>query len=493
VGVNIFGQLYKNMDELYKEKKYEQVFELGKTIFREVPIPKNKEFHFYALMSNACLLTGKWAEGETYAQKSLKAPEDDNIREMKRQMYSNLLCYMHFFPGINDSKMFTMAKNYSLLFTDREKFSHRRRVKKHKKIKIGYLSTDFFEHIVTHFTIQLYSAYNRDRFEVHLYNIGTKHNEVTDWISEMADGWHDLHGRPSREIAQSIYDDEIDILFDLSGHTMAGRTLLVSSHKPAPIQIAGIGYWNTTGLPAIDYFLSDKYCSPPENDDLFTEKLIRLPHSHFCYTPPESVKICDFTYKMHHPVVFGSFNNYNKISDDMLVLWLKIIRQVPGSRLLLKNVQPGEEKRVRMRQRLFAIGFKEDEVILRGPSWPHLHEYADMDIALDTYPYVGGGTTCEALYMGVPVISRYGVRHGSRFGYSFLHNIGLGELSAATDEEYVSKAVELAKSPELLQLLHEQLRTMMQASPVMDGSNYLREIETAYEKIYSEWQEKNLK
>lgn len=492
MGVNIFGQLYRKMDELYKEKQYEQVFELGKTILRDVPIPQNKTFYIYSLMSSSCLLTGKWEEGEAYAQKALASSEDDNIREMKRQLYSNLLCYMHFFPEITDSRMFTMAKAYGSLFTGREIFHHSRRMDEHKKIRIGYLSTDFFEHIVTHFAIQLYNAYNRDKFEVHLYNIGTKHNEVTDWISGMADGWHDLQGKPSREIAQKIYDDEIDILFDLSGHTQAGRTLLVSSYKPAPVQMAGIGYWNTTGLPAIDYFLSDAYCAPLENDALFTEKLIRLPHSHFCYTPPESVKICDFIYKMHQPVVFGSFNNYNKISDHMLALWLKIIRQVSGARLLLKNVQSGEEKIARMRRRLLSAGFNEEEFILREASRPHLHEYADMDIALDTYPYVGGGTTCEALYMGVPVISRYGVRHGSRFGYSFLHNIGVGELSADTDEEYVAKAVELAKSPELLQMLHEQLRGMMQASPVMDGNSYLREIEAVYEKIYSEWQEKAL-
>ncbi|MBR3457741.1 MAG: hypothetical protein IKH16_06275, partial [Selenomonadaceae bacterium] len=297
----------------------------------------------------------------------------------------------------------------------------------------------------------------------------------------------DLSELSAEEAARRIYEDEVDILFDLTGHTEGGRTLQVAAYRPAPVQLCGIGYFDTTGLPAMDYFLSDVYCDPAENDALFSERLIRLPRSHFCYTPPVSVLECRAKYHLHRPVVFGSFNNFHKITDGMLELWHEVICRVPGSRLLLKNVSPDRKLVKAMRERALRIGFLPEQLDLRPGSWKYLDEYADVDIALDTYPYPGGGTTCEALYMGVPVISLYGQRHGSRFGYSLLQNIGMGELAAAAPEEYVEKAVAVAGDAELLTALHRILRERLQQSPVMDAGGYVRDVEAAYERIWQEW------
>ena len=205
-----------------------------------------------------------------------------------------------------------------------------------------------------------------------------------------------------------------------------------------------------------------------------------------CYTPPKSVLECKRRYTTHRPVVFGSFNNFYKITDEMLALWRKILDQVPGSRLLLKNTSPDKWLVKAMRKRVMALGFRPEQLDLRPGSWKYLEEYMDMDIALDTYPYPGGGTTCEALYMGVPVVSRYGRRHGSRFGYSLLCNTGLEELTAETEEAYVEKAVALAEDEELLAALHRILRDRFASSPVMDAKGYVGEVEAAYERIWED-------
>ncbi len=192
---------------------------------------------------------------------------------------------------------------------------------------------------------------------------------------------------------------------------------------------------------------------------------------------------------MHDPVVFGSFNNYHKITDEMLEIWRRILDKVPGSRLLLKNVIPDEKRAALLRARAERLGIAAERLELRPGSPDYLDEYVDMDIALDTYPYPGGGTTCEALYMGVPVVTRYGRRHGSRFGFSILSNIGIEELAADTPEGYIERAVMLARDKELLSALHGQLRRMMQNSPLMRARDYVCEVEAAYEAMWRAWME----
>ena len=289
------------------------------------------------------------------------------------------------------------------------------------------------------------------------------------------------------QAAEIIRADEIDILFDLSGHT-SGNRLLVAAYRPATVQISGIGYMNSTGLNCFDYFLTDKTCSG-DWQKYFVEKAIELPHSHFCYTPTKNFPApSDAPCLKNNFVTFGSFNNYSKITDTILKAWKKILDAVPNSKFIFKHKIFGtDEGKKIVAARLEKFNFDLSRVEMRNFSANYLEEYVnDIDIALDTFPYTGGLTTCEALFAGVPVVSLYGDRQGTRFGLSILKNVGLEELAAPTVEDYISRAVGLANDVELLSILHKNLRRMILNSALMDSKNYVREVEESFIKILSD-------
>ena len=399
---------------------------------------------------------------------------------------SNYLMYLHYDEGITNEELRAAHAAYADLLGPVPQFAHAKR--RREKLRIGYLSPNITDHIVLNFAIQLFSAYDRTRFEVYLYDIGTLQCETTDWVAGMADSYADLSKETPAAAAQRIYADEIDILFDLAGHSEGGKTLQIAVYKPAPVQISGIGYFNTTGLPAMDYFLGDSSVDPPGMEALFTERILRLPETHLFFTPSERFRAYEQLHRTPHtPPVFGSFNNFAKITDEMLALWAEILRRVPEARLLLKNVRPGRETLSHMGQRAVRAGIDPARLTLRPGSKDYLRDYLDVDIILDTFPYQGGGTTCEALFMGLPVVTRAGDRHGARFGASLLTNVGLSELVAESSQAYVECAVGLACDTELLAALHTAVPRMMRASPLMDGGRYVRAMEAAYEMIWERY------
>ena len=396
---------------------------------------------------------------------------------------SNYLMYLHYADGVTDEMMCDAHAAYAKMLGSLPLFSHT--VRKHGKLRIGYLSPNLTDHIVLNFAIQLFSAYNRSRYEVRLYDIGTLQCETTDWVAGMVDGYTDLSKCRPQEAAARIHADEIDILFDLAGHSAGGKTLMIAAHKPAPIQLSGIGYFNTTGLSAMDYFLGDPFCDPPGEEAHFTEQILRLPQTHLCFTPSERFRPYEHLQRTpHENVVFASFNNFAKITDAMLTAWGEILRAVPTARLLLKNVHPLKETLTRMKKRAVQAGIDPARLELRPGSKDYLADYLDADVILDTFPYQGGGTTCEALCMGLPVVVRAGTRHGARFGVSLLHNAGLSELIAGSTEEYIERAVLLARDRTLLGALQTAIPRMMRASPLMNGMGYVRAMEDAYEMIW---------
>ena len=399
---------------------------------------------------------------------------------------SNYLMYLHYADGVTDEMMCDAHAAYAKMLGSLPLFSHT--VRKHGKLRIGYLSPNLTDHIVLNFAIQLFSAYNRSRYEVRLYDIGTLQCETTDWVAGMVDGYTDLSKCRPQEAAARIHADEIDILFDLAGHSAGGKTLMIAAHKPAPIQLSGIGYFNTTGLSAMDYFLGDPFCDPPGEEVHFTEQILRLPQTHLCFTPSERFRPYEHLQRTpHENVVFASFNNFAKITDAMLTAWGEILRTVPTARLLLKNVHPLKETLTRMKARAVRAGIDPARLELRPGSKDYLADYLDADVILDTFPYQGGGTTCEALCMGLPVVVRAGTRHGARFGVSLLHNAGLSELIAGSTEEYIERAVLLARDRELLGALQMAVPRMMRASPLMDAAGYVRAMEAAYQMIWERY------
>ena len=431
---------------------------------------------------------GEMAAAAAYYRRAAFTPKGQTIY-WQREIFSNYLFLLNFLPGLKAADYAEQHFLYGRLFAGIRPFIHTRHDR--KKLRIAYFAPDFSKSVVACFCVPFLAYHDRTRYEVFLYQRRKAETGTTKNLQIMADHWQSLVDLTPQAAAERIHADGIDILFDLGGHSCGGTTLAVMAYRPAPVQLSGIGYMGTTGLPVMDYFLTDVWCDPEgQHEEQFSEILLRMPGSQFCYLPPQPLQHCVPRQSSHKGVVFGGFNSFQKITDTMLKLWLQIIRQVPGSRLLLKNTGQIPYQARAIFQRARNIGFTADEMDIRNGSEAYYEQYSDLDIMLDTYPYEGGTTTCEALYMGVPVITRQGSRHGSSFGRSLLVNVGLGELAAIDEAGYVARAVGLGKDTELLKNLQYGLRGIMEHSRLMDGQNYLRDVEMAYETIWQAWLEK---
>ena len=430
----------------------------------------------------------------------LKSSQYKDLAHGKAVEYSNYLFNLHYLMK-SPEFMFEAARGFGRLFAGIKPYSFStrklaRRYHSRQKIRLGYISPDLHFHVVAFFSYAFFHFYDRELFEVYCYTDCVEDAASREFAS-ITDRWRNVRGLTDEQTAAIVHEDEIDILIDLSGHT-AWNFLPAMAFKPAPVQVSGIGYFATTGLDTVDYFLADHYTDPedvPEpNDRWFVERLLRLPHSHFCFMwhdAPDEPAPAPCT--KHGYVTFGSLNNFAKVTDDMLAIWAEIMRQVPDSRLYLKTaIFNNPYGRQTVEQRLRRQGIDMERVIIGQHEMKYLHAYNDIDIALDTYPYPGGGTTCDALYMGVPVVTLVGRRHGARFGYSLLMNIGLEELCADSRDEYIAIAVGLAKDKERLRRYHQELRARMQASPVMDSADYMGAVELAYMHIWLERIEREL-
>ncbi len=375
------------------------------------------------------------------------------------------------FSAADFRELYAAYKKYSADITPSP-----RRFYAHDKIRVGFVSVDFQWHVVMAWSWALLTELDKNFFAVYCYSGVKAPDKVTNHFRATVDVWRDIAALTDEQAAELIRADEIDILFDLAGHTADNR-LRVFAYRPASVQISGVGYMNSTGLDAMDYFLSDVHCAG-KSSPYFTEKLILLPRSHICYEPPTKLEPAAAPPCLANGfVTFGSFNHFGKVTDSILRAWKKILDTVPNSRLILKHkIFNRSDGRDFVSERLKKFGFDSSRVELRPYTANHLAEYADIDVALDTFPYTGGVTTCEALYMGVPVVSLYGDRHGTRFGLSILTNVGLEALAVDSFGAYVERAVALAGDWELLQVLRTNLRGMMKLSPLMDATNYARAV-----------------
>jgi len=361
-----------------------------------------------------------------------------------------------------------------------------------RKLKIGYVSGDFKRHSVAYFIEPVLSAHNREHFEVFCYSNVDTGDDVTERLKNSADQWKDLSILSDNDAVELIRKDGIDILVDLSGHTHNNRILLFA-YKPAPVQVSWIGYPATTGLSSIDYKIVDSHTDPPPaTEQFYTEKLIRLPGCFLCYSPEkDSPEINGPPARTEGYVTFGSFNNFSKVSPEMIALWTEILSLVPRSRILMKSAIFSDGTTCKYVMDLFhqkgidaqRIGLLPWEPIVSK----HLGTYHRIDIALDTFPYNGTTTTCEALWMGVPVIVLEGNTHVSRVGASLLSNVGLPELIAGTTDEYKSIAVNLAGDLERLKSLRGNLRTMMELSPLCNAKRFTANLEMCYRRMWETW------
>lgn len=355
-------------------------------------------------------------------------------------------------------------------------------------LHIGYVSGDFGTHSVAYFLEPILRHHDRQQFKIFCYSSRGVPDETTSRIKGMELVWRDIMGVPAKTAAAQIAQDGIDILVDLSGHT-AGHRLDLFALKPAPVQVSWIGYPHSTGLAQIDYYLSDNRCDPPGmTDQLYTEQVWRLPRVFSCYVPPMAFPaVAPAPFQQNGYITFGSFNNFAKVNQATIRLWAQLLLKVSGSRLILKSAALGGSALQQAVREAFArCGVSSERILLHSfaaSTTEHLACYNQVDIALDTYPYHGTTTTCEALWMGVPVVSLAGSCHLSRVGVSFLSAVGLEELVARTADEYIAIAAALAGNMERLLCLRENLRAMLAVSPLLDGPGVTRELEDAYRQM----------
>ncbi len=356
--------------------------------------------------------------------------------------------------------------------------------KKGEKLRIGYISPDFRRHALFPIYYGLFACYDREAFCVTGYQLNRKTDAFTKTLQDFADDWHYVADYSQEDIARQIRCDEIDILVDLAGHS-ADSGLPVLAYRPAPVQISGLGSLCTTGLEAVDYFITDDIVDPPGiHDEHYTEKLLYLP-CQFSYAGRNDVPESKGTPAMQRGFVqLGCFQEYTKINDEMLAVWREILHKLPDARLLLKSI-PFEIADIRQAatKRLTEAGLPMERVILEAGDEQYMERYLDVDIILDTYPYTGGRTTLDAIYMGCPVVSLYGERRNTRFGYSILHSIGMDELAVSSTKQYIDSVVALAKNIKLLDDMHISLRKIMKRSSALSPVKYTQYMEKLYGQL----------
>ena len=416
------------------------------------------------------------------------------LRPAYYKAHSNLLLCLNYLSRISQQVMYGQSVEWDKLVAGMlpPGLVHANSKDPSRKLRVGYVSADFKKHSVAYFFEPLLRSHNREHVEVYCYANVKKTDETTGRLQAAADHWRSIVGSTDTKVAEWIREDRIDILVDLGGHTGENR-LLVFAYKAAPIQVSWLGYPNTTGMRAMDYRFTDAIADPPgEADTLYREKLIRLEHGFLCYQPDDSAPPAGPPPCQEHDyVTFGSCNNLAKVTPEVVTVWASILRSIPASRLLIKaKPLADQETRNRYLQLFAENGVAAERLTLHG--WlpaqkDHLELYRQIDVGLDPFPYNGTTTTCEAMWMGVPVITLCGDRHAARVGASIMHQVGLLELIAHTEQEYTDLAVSLAQDHQRLYDLRRNLRQRMQDSPLMDKTLFAGSVENAYLQMWRKW------
>lgn len=423
----------------------------------------------------------------TYGKALALAPHSSAI-------FSALLFHSHYLAAPDQTRMFALHRRFGEMMRKanspgNENFALAEYPE--RRLRVGYVSPNFSRHSVGYFVEPVIRHHDRSRYEIYCYYTHQLSDETTERIRGLANGWRDIADAPDDAVEKMIRDDCIDILVDLAGHSKGNR-LGVFARKPAPIQMTWLGYPDTTGLDAIDYRITDRVADPePDAEQRHTERLLRIEDVFLCYQPPEDSPPACAPVRSASEVVFASCNNIAKLNEQTIQAWAQILGQVPGSRIIVKSAPLGYPDTVdRVLDCFERNGIDTERIELRG--WiadrrQHLELYANIDIALDTFPYNGTTTTCEALWMGVPVVSLAGTVHMSRVGATILRCAGLNEFVAESMEEYAGIAIAIAHDQTRRKSLRATLRDKLLASPLLDHAGFTRKLERHFRQSWAAW------
>ncbi|MFA7240404.1 MAG: tetratricopeptide repeat protein [Sulfuricellaceae bacterium] len=356
-----------------------------------------------------------------------------------------------------------------------------------ERLRVGLVSGDLLNHPVGYFLESLLPHIDPTRIELIAYSTNRKEDELTIRLKTCFTAWKPLVELSDEAAASAVHADGVHILIDLSGHTAYNR-LPLFAWKPAPVQVSWLGYFATTGVEGMDYFIADPWTAPESEESHFTEKIQRLPETYLCFSPPNiKVQVASLPALTDGHITFGCFNNLTKMNDAVVALWARVLQAVPGSRLFLKTRQLGEAAvRQSVSSRFAAHGIAAERLMLEGaaPRAELLAAYRRVDIALDPFPYPGGATSIEALWMGVPVLTLAGDRFLSHIGESIMQNTGLPAWIAVNADDYVARAVSHAGDLQRLAILRNGLRQQVLASPLFDAPRFARHFETALREMW---------
>ncbi len=405
-----------------------------------------------------------------YRQALTLCPEDPSN-------FSNYLMALHYDGKQDPAQLLAEHQAYARRFEQprrkqRLRVSRRQQV---ERLRVGFVSGDLREHPVGYFIEGVLAQLRDTDIEVVLYPTGWGGDALSQRLREQGWAWHPLSGLTDQQAALRIQEDGIDILVDLAGHTAANRLPLFAL-KPAPVQLSWLGYWATTGLQSMDYILADPYSLPEAERQQFTEQVVYLPDTRLCFTPPRDAPPVGALPALASGVVtFGSFNALPKLGDEVVALWVEILHAVPTARLLCKARQLGGEKaRQGLQARFAAHGIPAERLLLQGPSprQEYFEVYQQVDMVLDPFPFTGGTTTVEGLWMGVPVLTLKGDRMIAHQGESILHNLQMSDWIADDKAAYVAKAVAKAADLNALAELRQGLRERLRLSPLCDAERF---------------------
>ena len=402
---------------------------------------------------------------------------------------------MNYDPDSGPGDLYQAHRNWGALFPPVETLqkAHTKNRNPKKRLRVGYVSGDFCDHAVNYYFEPLLAGHNYDDFEIFCYSSLPKaaEDEITARLRGYPVRWTSICRASDQAAAARISADRIDILIDLGGYTARSR-LTVFAHKPAPVQITWLGYCNTSGLAAMDYRITDAIVDPEGTEVYNREALFRVRPPYLCYRPfPDAPPVSAPPALASGHITFGSFNNLPKLTPAVIQLWAALLHAVPGSRLVIKAVQMRDVPTAKaLRDQFARHGIAADRIdLLAWRVWTvhHLARYGLIDIALDPFPYTGVTTSCEAMWMGVPVVTLRGDRPAARVGASFLHAVGLDDLVTDDAESYLRTAASLAQNPNRLTELRFQLRERMRTSALCDEAGFARAMEQAYRQMWRAW------